>query len=298
MYSGNRKLGIVYGLPDMESLFTVSNIIDSGISQISISGTDSIEKTGEFNIIQTLSANVSAEVEWPKPCEYFGAQILASEFPSSFIFKAPMVNAQQLNIYNDLNNLNNTGILYSGKIYDNEYLFRYISGVDLGNGLTGRVGAVFDRNNASLADVFSTTTPTTSITGISPNQSGVFRFVRANEGFNYEVQYTRNLNSSWLFTGINLQASLSQTNVPSGFTRVEYLLPLSQIIANGNLFFRIKIQKIEYLEIGRYSIVNNTGLNLLNISVKNSINNSQTDYQIIPSGGVGILEQFDGGGCN
>ncbi len=294
MYSGNRKLGLVYGLPDMGPLFSTFNIIDSGLNQVSGSGTKSVQRTGELNILLQLSTSQIAQIEWPKPCEYFGGQILSSDFPTSFKIQSAIISPVVYNIYNDLSNLNNTGILYSGRIYDNEYLFRYISGLDVGNGITGKVGAIFDRNNAILANTFSITNPSTSVVG----SSGRFEFVRANEGFNYEVQYTRNLNSGWLFTGITLQASSNQTNVPSGFTRVEYLLPLTEL-AGGSLFFRVKIQKIEYLEIGRYTIVNTTGMNTLNISIKDAKNNSYIEYRITPSGAInGVLEQFDGGGCN
>jgi hypothetical protein len=70
------------------------------------------------------------------------------------------------------------------------------------------------------------------------NNSGRVEFVKATEGFQYEVQFTRNLSSGWNATGVTLIESLNQSSVPSGFIRKEFYFSLSELDA-GNLFFRM-----------------------------------------------------------
>jgi len=110
------------------------------------------------------------------------------------------------------------------------------------NGLTGISGQffIFANPNFNLSGVTCgnqafTLNPSASVF----NGSGRLQFVRATEGFQFEVQFTRNLQSGWNPTGITLVPSSSQSNVPSGFIREEFYLPLSQL-GGGNLFFRMR----------------------------------------------------------
>jgi hypothetical protein len=120
-------------------------------------------------------------------------------------------NLQTINsgIYNGLNALMGDRYLFASPKF-------YVSGVTCGN-------QAFILN------------PTV---GVINQQTGFVRFVRATEGFQYEVQFTRNLSSGWSTTGVTLTPSLNQSGVPSGFIREEFYLPLSQL-GGGNLFFRM-----------------------------------------------------------
>lgn len=79
MYSGNKKLGIVLGSPDMEPLLSLSNIIENNINKIATSGTKSIKRNEEPNILLELSTAQIAEAVWPNDCEYFDPTIISNE---------------------------------------------------------------------------------------------------------------------------------------------------------------------------------------------------------------------------
>ena len=132
------------------------------------------------------------------------------------------------------------------KTTGNNYInnFYKLQKIDSGkfNGLTGVSGQFFtfaspkfNISGVTCGNQAFTLNPSASVF----NGSGRLQFVRATEGFQYEVQFTRNLLSGWNTTGITLTPSLSQSNVPSGFIREEFYFPLSEL-AGGNLFFRMR----------------------------------------------------------
>ena len=130
----------------------------------------------------------------------------------------------------------------TGNNYVNDfYKFQRINSGTF-NGLTGISGQFFifanpqfNLSGVTCGNQAFTLNPSASVF----NGSGRLQFVRAREGFQFEVQFTRNLQSGWNPTGITLVPSSSQSNVPSGFIREEFYLPLSQL-AGGNLFFRMR----------------------------------------------------------
>ena len=76
LYSGNRRLGIVaVGTPDMNPIYSGAAAIDSGFNTFA-----STSVTSNF-LISVATGLPQAESEWPKPCEYFNSEILASDFP-------------------------------------------------------------------------------------------------------------------------------------------------------------------------------------------------------------------------
>jgi hypothetical protein len=113
-------------------------------------------------------------------------------------------------LYSGLNCISGDNYIFASPKFD-------ISGVTCGN-------LPFSTLNPSSASIF--------------NGSGRVQFVKATEGFRYEVQFTRNLLSGWNPTGVTLIESASQSNVPSGFIRKEFYFPLSDL-GGGNLFFRM-----------------------------------------------------------
>jgi hypothetical protein len=245
MFTGNRKLGIVLGLPDMGSLFELSDTIETEFNKISTSGVNSLSQTGEFNVLNQLSTSSIAEIDWPKPCEYFMPMILASEFPTTLNNSVRDENdlilpAQQSSdaigisgLFSKLSNLPISGsTIYN--LFDKPYRYTILARSGNGN-TTNTFGYFSEIFYDPFGTSFETQTPIVSVIG----QSGRFQFVRALEGFEYETQYTRNLSSGWLTTGVNYSTAPNQSGVSIGFLRVEFYIPLSTL-AGGNLFFRIR----------------------------------------------------------
>ncbi len=207
----------------------------------------------------------------------------------------------------------------SGNSYINDvYKLTKISGGKY-NGLTGISGSYyifaspkFNVSGVTCGNQAFILNPTV---GLINQQTGFVRFVRAIEGFQFEVQFTRNLLSGWNTTGVNLVPSSSQSNVPSGFIREEFYLPISQL-AGGNLFFRMsgttatwKILDSQYNYIGMRNCQPNSNILPHNFwftgdwsSNSTRFANSDT-YEIIPvykhnetiSGGIllGLNTNYD-----
>jgi hypothetical protein len=109
LYSGNRRLGIVaVGTPDMNPIYSGVAAIDSGFNTFTSTSLTS------NSLISIATGIPRAESDWPKPCEYFNSEILASDFPvnlegvNEIGVSIPYIAGSGVDGYNIIQNILNT----------------------------------------------------------------------------------------------------------------------------------------------------------------------------------------------
>jgi hypothetical protein len=139
----NRKLGIIVGkVSSITPFLNVSGLIEDRLNEISVSGLGLIQETGESNILLNLSMSPNAEIDWPKPCEYFKGSILSSDFSSiedtnEIGVLTPYPIASGVSGYNIIQNILNTesgsSTVISGSFLENN-LYEFFIGDKITSG--------------------------------------------------------------------------------------------------------------------------------------------------------------------
>ena len=280
------KLGVPTVLrPDLNSLYQISGDIQSGFSTLSISGTGSNSNpliiSGSGNAVYVNTSSVSGsgikyiqlESEWPAPCEYLSPILLSSDFIETTEAQATGIftGVRIFNLLNSIKNLS-TGNSVTGQLLDNTiYRFSLILKSTTGT-LTGLIGEVsYDEYNP-FGTSSSTITPSSGLI----NGSGIYSFTGAIEGYSYTVESTKNISSGWNYTAVNLYPSVDQTNVPIGYLKQEFIVPLSQEL------FRIQAQTLSNISLGIYNLL--CSGNILYLTYDGSVRGNDGYYTLFSSG--------------